>query len=269
MRFVPAKRLTPAQAKRIAKHIQEWMDQSATSEPDVWQMAKEWRCTTSKDNEIVAHCEFMPTEELSRLAEELQVAFPALQEIRLGRSLVGPATIAGFDWFAVEPGEVQIGKKTHRLDAFDISFTPITVGQFAEFLNATGYQPVPDKIEKSPGYLLEHFKLNFGPSPKHPLFGVTHDDAVAFCDWVGHRLPTDPELKHFFHFACGQQKRFDYSGECWTSTSPAKDKFVAWNGPYHKEWLSKPDSNYRKLLHRHQYEFLEAPCFRVVRTVRK
>src|SRR5690606_4668742 len=159
----------------------------------------------------------------------------------------------------------RIGKRIHQVPSFMISFTPVTVGQFQEFLSATGYVPIPDRLEETPGYLIDHFQLNFGPSPKHVLFGVTYDDAAAFCEWANYRLPSDPELKQFFHTACLRGKRFNDSGECWTSTSTTSGKFVTWNGPYRKESLDDPDRNYRKPLPRHQYEFLEAPCFRVVK----
>jgi len=257
MRFVPAKRLTSTKAKRIAQYIQDWMDDAAESSPDLWRWAKEWQCTATNENEVIAHCEFIPPEELPRLADDLHTAFPLLQEIRLGYPLDGPATTAEFDWFVVHAGDIKVGRKTHSLSAFAVSFTPVTLGQFEEFLRSTGYEPVPD-------CLIGTFKINYGPSPKHPLFGVTHDDATAFCEWAKLRLPSDPELKHFFHVACRNKKPFKYSGECWTSTTTAEDKFVAWNGPYHEDWLGEPDRKYRKLLHRHQDD---SPCFRVVRPV--
>jgi hypothetical protein len=265
MRFVPAKRLIASKARRVAEYVRSWMDAAADANPDLWRMAKEWDSNLNEDGEIVAQCELIPEQELNRLAKDLSEAFPTLQEIRLGNPLPHSATITEFDWFTVPSGSVRIGKKLHDVASFSISFTPVTVGQFQEFLEATGYTPMPDLIEETPGYLIDHFQLNFGSSPKQVLFGVTYDDAAAFCEWANNRLPTDPELKHFFQTACLQGRKFRYSGECWTSTSSRNGQFVAWDGPYRKETLDAPDRQFRKLLPRNQYEFLEAPCFRVVK----
>jgi hypothetical protein len=266
MRFVPSQKLRPSEAQHIARFIRIWLNAAADTQPAVWSMAKEWDCKVSRGN-IVARCEFFPPRELSRLAQELGRQFPVLQELRLGYPLNGSRTASKFDWFLVDAGNIRVGNQDFVVKTFQISLSPVTAGQFEEFLAATGYEPVPDRIERIPNFLIDHFKLNFGPSPKHPLFGVTHDDAVAFCNWAKLRLPSEAELKSFFHCACLKHQRFRFTGECWTSTGTAKDKFVAWNGPYQETGIKEPEVTYRKELHRHQYQPLEAPCFRVVRNV--
>ena len=265
IRFVNERKLSASKANQIARFVRDWMDNAAEDDPDLWAMAKEWDCTVSENRDVIARCECLPESEIQRLSVELHDSYPTLKEMRLGYPLSNPTTVQEIDWYQVPNGSVQIGKTTYDVPAFKISFTPVTVGQFQAFLDATNYTPVPDKIEDMPGYLIDHFKINFGHSPKHVLFGVTHDDAIAFCGWAKLRLPTDAELKHFFHSACADDKKFQYSGECWTSTRSRNGKYVAWNGPYRKECLNDPDGSYRKLLPQHQYEFLEAPCFRVVR----
>ena len=44
--------------------------------------------------------------------------------------------------------------------------------------------------------------------------------------------------------------------------------FIARDGPYRTESLTEPVERYRKTLHRHHYQYLEAPCFRVARDFR-
>lgn len=146
---------------------------------------------------------------------------------------------------------------------FTISFTAVTVGQFSEFLDATGYTPIPDTIEY-PGFTISHFKLNYGKSPKLPLCGLTYDDAVAFCDWAGFRLPSDPELRLFYEtVTITSPKKINWGGENWTSTPAGSDHFYVRNGPYRRRPSDRKDP-FRKALHRHHYEQLEAPAFRVV-----
>lgn len=266
IRFIADSEMSRSEPQDIARFLQHWMDRAAEGDPDLWRSAKEWGAGIDDDGAVSVCCEFFPHQEIERLAEELAAKYPQISEMRLGMPLEGPAFINDMKWFSVDAGEVTVESQTLKLDAFEISWLPITLGQFEEFINATGYRPIPDNLEDQEGFLLDHFKLNFGPSPKHPLYGVTHDDAMAFCEWSKLRLPTDHELKHFHHSACHKRRKFPYSGECWTSTSPVKDLYVAWDGPYRVEALSDSDQQYRKLLNRHQYEFLEAPCFRVVKT---
>lgn len=96
---------------------------------------------------------------------------------------------------------------------------PVTVGRFAEFVEATGYvttaeslpgpggppgsivfrptpRPWPRVPELSwwvwrPGMSWRH-ALNRGLTD-HPVTHVTVVDAEAFCEWVGGRLPTETE----------------------------------------------------------------------------
>ena len=76
--------------------------------------------------------------------------------------------------------------------AFSITKTEVTVEQFQSFVAATGYvtKAELDKSSRnwrSPGYPVQ---------PKLPVTYVTVLDAVAFCSWLGARLPTDSEWEH-------------------------------------------------------------------------
>ncbi|MCA9094341.1 MAG: SUMF1/EgtB/PvdO family nonheme iron enzyme [Planctomycetaceae bacterium] len=265
IRFVNGRKLSQSKADRIARFVRCWMDQAAENDPDLWSMAKEWDCTVSENCDVIARCEFFPEPELSRLSADIHQEFPTLIEMRLGYPLSNPTTVQKFDWYKVPDGSVVINRKVHNVTAFDISFTPVTIGQFEEFVDATHYTPVPDLIEKIPGFLVDNFKLQYGSNSKHVLHGVTHDDAVAFCTWANLRLPTDAELKHFFESACMNNMKFKRIGVCWTSTRSGNEKYVARNGPYLKDYMNGPEADYRILLPKHLYEFPENPCFRVVR----
>lgn len=171
-----------------------------------------------------------------------------------------------FDWFNVPGDEFRVGRTTHRVEAFEISFTPVTLGQYELFLQEANYKPIPDKIRGRNGYLLDYAKINSDTDPNGGMYCITHDDAVAFCEWANVRLPTDPELGLFFASAVQSGATFLYAGDCWTSDSDGDNHFIARDGPYQPQQLNEGDTFFRHRLHRHQWEFDPAPCVRVVRT---
>lgn len=79
--------------------------------------------------------------------------------------------------------------------------TEVTIGDFAEFATATG---TVTSAERSGGMVFEagwvtkpgwNWRAPYGVAgpPDEPAVHVTYDEAVAFCDWRGARLPTRDE----------------------------------------------------------------------------
>jgi formylglycine-generating enzyme required for sulfatase activity len=68
----------------------------------------------------------------------------------------------------------------------------VTNAQFAEFLEAACYRP------KHPEGFLKHWVRGAPPRSKedHPVVYVDLDDARAYADWAGKRLPTDQEWQY-------------------------------------------------------------------------
>jgi len=65
------------------------------------------------------------------------------------------------------------------LDAYQIGKCEVTVGQYRAFCEATARQ-----MPKEPAW---------GWREDYPIVNVTWDDAQAYCEWAGGRLPTEAE----------------------------------------------------------------------------
>lgn len=73
------------------------------------------------------------------------------------------------------------------LDTFQMSKYPVTHAQYRVFLEATGY-PWP----ASP-YFARYMRKGDETLADHPIGWISWFEAIAFCQWVGCRLPTEAE----------------------------------------------------------------------------
>ena len=72
-----------------------------------------------------------------------------------------------------------------ELDTFYIDIYEVTVGQFKQFVDENGYSyNYWDNVAK------------YSPGDEYPMVYVSWDDAVAYCNWVGKRLPTEAEWEY-------------------------------------------------------------------------
>ena len=78
------------------------------------------------------------------------------------------------------------------LSAFYMDRYPVTNAQYAAFIAATGHRP-PKYWRYAPQMgVQEPFPVG-AKHGTHPVVGVSHSDAVAYCKWAGKRLPTEAE----------------------------------------------------------------------------
>jgi formylglycine-generating enzyme required for sulfatase activity len=130
--------------------------------------------------------------------------------------------LKAFDWISIPAGEFGMGsdpkldsqfyddeKPLHRvyLPDYRIARVPVTVAQFAAFVDATGYRTTAEKQgsafawsglswEEIPGAFWRAPRgapSDVGKKPDHPVTCVSWHDAQAFCAWAGVRLPTEAE----------------------------------------------------------------------------
>jgi formylglycine-generating enzyme required for sulfatase activity len=134
------------------------------------------------------------------------------------------------DWFVEKIPTEGPQHKVTLTKIFSLCIHPVTRGQFAQFVEATGYKTDAEEDGKG-GYgrkddqwvqapeFLWHTKLGFEPEPTdaHPVVNVSWNDAVAFCKWLSrevggtYRLPTEAE----WEFACraGNPGRFSFGDD--------------------------------------------------------
>jgi formylglycine-generating enzyme required for sulfatase activity len=76
---------------------------------------------------------------------------------------------------------------TVPLEAFEIDLFEVTNADFAKFVEETGYQTGAEKAGEAGWRAYAEGKDN------HPVVKVTWNDANAYCEWAGKRLPTEAE----------------------------------------------------------------------------
>ena len=113
----------------------------------------------------------------------------------------------GPEMVLVEPGEIEIGaadygfaydnerpRHARNVEPFWIDRTPVTNGQYAEFVAETAAEP-PAYWERdgAGGWLTTTFGRRRELDPGLPVVHVSWHDADAFARWAGKRLPTEFE----------------------------------------------------------------------------
>jgi sulfatase modifying factor 1 len=105
-------------------------------------------------------------------------------------------------WFRDETPQALVEVAPFVMDRY-----PVTVGRYAEFAEATGYRTVAERRGWSLVYGADYWQpapgaswrrpagldVDYTPPEDHPVVHIAAEDAEAFAEWAGKRLPTEAE----------------------------------------------------------------------------
>ncbi|HEU5011707.1 MAG TPA: formylglycine-generating enzyme family protein [Roseiflexaceae bacterium] len=174
--------------------------------------------------------------------------------------LPGGAFLMGTDEAAGYPADGEGPVRRVQIRPFWIDVTTVTNAQFAAFVEATGYRteaerfgwsfvfagllpddaPLTRSVAQTPWWRQVHgadWCHPEGPHSSmtdrmdHPVIHVSWNDALAYCQWAGKRLPTEAEWEYAARGGLDQQ-RYPWGDEL---TPNGEHRMNVWQGTFPTE----------------------------------
>jgi hypothetical protein len=190
---------------RLDGVLEDWLETEAPDRKDAKSQADEARPwlrsdparSTPERMSVVIQARHFKNAWCEALGARLAKEYPFLWQLEVGEPLGSDAPAEWDDTF------ISVPRKTLTLDdgsqvvvePFEIARHPVSFEQFFKFVSATGHATTAElkKSEKT-------FLTPTGPDEPVaradrtlPVSLVSYQDAVAYCEWAGVRLPTEDE----------------------------------------------------------------------------
>jgi sulfatase modifying factor 1 len=126
-------------------------------------------------------------------------------------------------------GRAAVPSVSAVVDPFFLDVHPVTVAQFRDFVEATDYTTQAERFGNGgvldttagrwrlvDGANWEHPRGPDAPAAQndHPVTQVSWNDAQAYCEWAGKRLPTEIEWEHAARDARNDRSYCPWDGAC-------------------------------------------------------
>jgi len=131
---------------------------------------------------LLSHGTWLGCGEAETPADEAMAIEPEIVKPKPGESVLIPAGEFTMGTEQQAPPQVAVPQHTIDLPAYFIDVYEVTHGEWIRFITEADIRPE--------GNWRQFYSIG---KEDHPVSNVTWDDAKAYCEWAGKRLPTEAE----------------------------------------------------------------------------